>query len=266
MRAGDPTVAIGADRVDVTPRERALLEMFGVSSSTVLGKSAIAKRFSAGEPASSCAVEILVHRLRKRLAPYGISIVTLRGVGYRLQFAEDAFERSHSNQSPTLLTRHESKHPDVPVKEALSDPNPERWDTHLLEFTNDAIIIWEMEGQGIVYWNRAAELLYGYSREEACGQVTHSLLRTRLASGEAANQLETALARYGIWVGELYHTTRDGREVEVEGRLALMSQQSGRWLVLEVNRDVTDRRKAEAARLEVELQLASLRSRGLVLR
>src|SRR5665213_1340760 len=99
MRAGDPTVSIGADRVDVTPRERALLEMFAVSSPSVLGKSAIAKRFSVGEPASNSAVEILVHRLRKRLAPYAMSIVTLRGVGYRLQFAEDAFEWSHSNQS-----------------------------------------------------------------------------------------------------------------------------------------------------------------------
>jgi PAS domain S-box-containing protein len=140
------------------------------------------------------------------------------------------------------------------------------WTPELLEFTNDAIIIWEMEGQGIVYWNRAAEQLYGYSRLEACGQVTHSLLRTRLAGGDAASQLETALARYGIWVGELQHTTRDGREVDVEGRLALMSQASGRWLVLEVNRDVTDRRKAEAARIAVEMQLASLRSRALILR
>jgi PAS domain S-box-containing protein len=140
------------------------------------------------------------------------------------------------------------------------------WKPELLEFTNDAIIIWEMEGHGIVYWNRAAEQLYGYSRQEACGQVTHSLLRTRLGGADAASQLETSLARYGIWVGELHHTTRDGREVDVEGRLALMSQENGRWLVLEVNRDVTDRRKAEAARIAVEMQLASLRSRALVLR
>lgn len=140
------------------------------------------------------------------------------------------------------------------------------WSPELLEFTNDAIIIWEMEGQGIIYWNRAAEQLYGYSRQEARGQVTHSLLRTRVAGGRAANQLEMALARYGIWVGELHHTTRDGREVEVEGRLAVMSQENGRWLVLEVNRDVTDRRKAEAARIAVEIQLASLRNRALILR
>jgi PAS domain S-box-containing protein len=157
---------------------------------------------------------------------------------------------------------------DKAVPLALTDnPDKERWwRQELLEFTNDAVIIWEMEGQGIVYWNRAAEQLYGYTRQEACGQVTHSLLRTRLGGGDAANQLETSLARYGIWVGELHHTTREGREVEVEGRLALMSQENGRWLVLEVNRDVTDRRKAEATRIAIEVQLASLRSRAVVLR
>jgi hypothetical protein len=37
-----------------------------------------------------------------------------------------------------------------------------------------------------------------------------------------------------------------------------MSQQNGRWLVLEVNRDITDRKAAEAARVSMERQLAEL--------
>ena len=52
--------------------------------------------------------------------------------------------------------------------------------------------------------------------------------------------LETSLAKYGAWIGELTHTTASGKRVRVEARLALMSQSNGRWLVLEVNRDVTD--------------------------
>jgi PAS domain-containing protein len=91
-------------------------------------------------------------------------------------------------------------------------------------------------------------------------------LGTRLGGVTGANQLETALGRYGIWVGELNHTTRDGRQVDVEARLAVMSQESGRWLVLEVNRDVTDRKKAEEASMAVEMQLAHLRSQTLILR
>jgi PAS domain S-box-containing protein len=256
MRAGDPTVTIGADRVEVTPRERALLEMFAVSSPNVLGKSAIAKWFSTGEPASNTAVEILVHRLRRRLAPYGLSIVTLRGVGYRLQIAEDAFGGSHPNPSSTL-DQQETEPPDVPLNEALADTDPERWNTQLLEFTNDAIIIWEMQGRGILYWNSAAERLYGYGRAQAHGKTTHVLLKTQLAGG--VTSLERDLARYGVWIGELTHTSRAGHRVLVEGRLALMSQRNNRWLVLEVNRDITDQKTDESSRRAMQQQIEDLR-------
>jgi PAS domain S-box-containing protein len=151
--------------------------------------------------------------------------------------------------------------PDVPL--AKTSTSGERrvsaWNTELLEYTHDAVIIWEMDGTGILYWNGAAEKLYGYRREEAYGNVTHELLKTRLAGG--VGNLEQTLARFGIWVGELHHTARDGRTVVVDARLALMAQQSGRWLVLEVNRDVTDLKVAEAERQAVERQLAELRSR-----
>jgi PAS domain S-box-containing protein len=144
--------------------------------------------------------------------------------------------------------------PDVPLARGAT---PSSWDTELLEYTHDAIIMWEMKGNGILYWNRAAEQLYGFTRKEAHGRITHELLRTRLAGG--VNHLESMVARYGIWVGELQHTTRDGRQVQVEARLALMSQHSGRWLVLEVNRDVTDKNAAEANQAAIEQQLAEMR-------
>jgi PAS domain S-box-containing protein len=115
-----------------------------------------------------------------------------------------------------------------------------------------------MLGQGILYWNRAAEQLYGYSRDEVHGRATHELLKTELVGG--VTRLETSLARFGIWAGELRHTTRDGRKVDVEGRLAVMSQHNGRWLALEVNRDITDKKAAEAARRSMERQLAELRA------
>jgi PAS domain S-box-containing protein len=156
------------------------------------------------------------------------------------------------------LNQHEAKHPDVPLDEALSDTDPERWNTQLLEFTNDAIIIWEMQGRGILYWNSAAERLYGYGRAEALGQSTHALLKTQLAGG--VTSLERDLARYGVWIGELTHTTGDGHRVLVEGRLALMSQRNNRWLVLEVNRDITDRKADESSRRAMEQQLKDLRA------
>jgi PAS domain S-box-containing protein len=158
---------------------------------------------------------------------------------------------------PPVATDSVLTDPDVPLAEP-ADLEPMWSDTQLLEYTHDAIIIWEMHGKGILYWNRAAEQLYGYSREEVRGLTTHELLKTELVGG--VTRLENSLARFGIWAGELHHTTRSGRNVDVEGRLAVMSQHNGRWLVLEVNRDITDKKVAEAARLSMEHQLAELRS------
>ena len=130
------------------------------------------------------------------------------------------------------------------------------WHSELLECTNDAIIIWEMDGAGILYWNHAAEQLYGYSKDEAQGKITHDLLRT--TTRKSVKEVESILARYGVWVGELRHTTRDGRIILVEGRLSLMSQRNGRWLVLEVNRDVTDVKRAALTGAEREASLSIL--------
>ena len=48
---------------------------------------------------------------------------------------------------------------------------------NLLEQAHDAILIWEFP-RTIVYWNRGAEQLYGFSREEAIGRPSHELLHT----------------------------------------------------------------------------------------
>jgi PAS domain S-box-containing protein len=178
-----------------------------------------------------------------------------RRVGFRR--IPDALNPPAPLASPLFATDSPLMKSDVPLAEP-ADLEPMWSDTQLLEYTHDAIIMWEMHGKGILYWNRAAEQLYGYSREEARGRTTHELLKTELVGG--VTRLESSLARFGIWAGELRHTTRTGSNVDVEGRLAVMSQRNGRWLVLEVNRDITDKKAAEAARLSMELQLAELRT------
>lgn len=260
IRSGDPTVLIGGVAVNLSPRERALLDALARAVPNIVEKRTLAEQLAvSGHPMSSSAVEILIHRLRRRLAPFGVSIITVRGAGYRLQFAEDLpHPATHAEVDTVALEREGSKSPDVPLGESLPDAEPQGWNTRLLEFTNDAIIIWEMQGRGILYWNAAAERLYGYSRTTALGQVTHLLLKTELTGG--VTNLESSLARYGVWIGELTHTRSDGRRVLVEGRLALMSQRNDRWLVLEVNRDITDRKALELSRDEMQRQLEGLRN------
>lgn len=110
------------------------------------------------------------------------------------------------------------------------------WYSDLLEHTHDAVIVWELGGKGILYWNRAAEMLYGYLREEVHGRITHDLLRTEVERGLAG--LEEAIARHGIWAGELRHRTRAGRRIRVQSRLVLLPRVDERWLVAEFNREI----------------------------
>jgi PAS domain S-box-containing protein len=180
----------------------------------------------------------------------------------------------HGAETPAPVTSQDPlSHPAPPPADSVVDPaiplavaeqpqsSKRSWvSSEILEFTHDAIIIWEMDGAGILYWNQAAEQLYGYTREEVLGQTTHTLLQTEIAGG--TQNLESTIARYGIWVGELRHATRDGRKVQVQGRLALMAQRDGKWLVLEVNRDITDLKQAAIAQRSAEIQLAALRSRA----
>ncbi|MEN6293238.1 MAG: CHASE4 domain-containing protein [Methanobacterium sp.] len=48
----------------------------------------------------------------------------------------------------------------------------------LLDISYEAIFSWSFE-EGILSWNRGAERLYGYSKEEAIGKISHELLKTK---------------------------------------------------------------------------------------
>jgi two-component system CheB/CheR fusion protein len=114
------------------------------------------------------------------------------------------------------------------------------WHAELLEHTHDAVIVWELGGKGIIYWNRSAEMLYGWRREEARGRITHELLQTELTTG-STDDLEDAIVRSSTWTGELQHTTRTGARIHVETRIVLLPRDSDRWIVAEFNREIADR-------------------------
>jgi PAS domain S-box-containing protein len=112
----------------------------------------------------------------------------------------------------------------------------------LLELSYEPIFAWELEGD-IVYWNRGAESLYGFSKQEAVGHESHRLLQT--IHPIPLEELTYVLKRDGQWIGELEHTTRDGRQVILESRQMLVSAAGERWMVLETNHNITERKRLE---------------------
>ena len=78
---------VGGFNVEIGRREATVLELLLRRSGHVVSKSAIEEAaYSYGEEIASNAIEVLIHRLRKRMVEYGsdVSIHTLRGVGYIL--------------------------------------------------------------------------------------------------------------------------------------------------------------------------------------
>ena len=130
-----------------------------------------------------------------------------------------------------------------------------RRQANLLEQTHDAIFVWQFPGT-IVFWNQGAERLYGFSREEATGRSSHELLQTEHSL--PLTVFEAVLEREGEWAGELTHTARDGRKVLVESRHVLTREGDGRRLVLETNRDITERKHAEEAVHKAQTELAHI--------
>ncbi len=77
---------LGHDTLVLTPREHAALRALLQHSGEPLSKQEILDRvFSDEQDVNPEAVEVLVHRLRKRLADSAVRISTLRGLGYVLE-------------------------------------------------------------------------------------------------------------------------------------------------------------------------------------
>jgi PAS domain S-box-containing protein len=128
-----------------------------------------------------------------------------------------------------------------------------RRQANLLEQTHDAIIVWEFP-RTIIYWNRASEKLYGFSRDEAIGRASHELLQTQHPLPRPS--FDAQLERDGEWAGELTHTARDGRKILVESRHVLVNEAGGRRVVLEINRDITERRQTQESLQQAQANLA----------
>lgn len=112
----------------------------------------------------------------------------------------------------------------------------------LLELAHSAILVIDGENR-ITFWNRAAEEMYGWTKAEAQGKLIRSLLSTQYPV--SYQQYVSTLTREGRWEGELIHTTKDGRQINVLSRQALQNDARNSRTIMQINLDTTDARQME---------------------
>jgi len=118
-----------------------------------------------------------------------------------------------------------------------------REQANLLDLTHDAVYVRDMKGI-IRYWNRGAEMLYGWPAEHAVGKIAHELLKT--GAPLPFEQIEAELLGNGHWEGELGKTKKDGTQLVVASRWSLKRDDHGSpAAILVTSNDVTERKRAE---------------------
>ncbi len=120
-----------------------------------------------------------------------------------------------------------------------------RRQTTLLESVNDAIVASDAQSR-LTVWNTAAESLYGWKAEEVLGRKEVEIIRTEWTEVEADNMRRT-IAETGRWRGEATQARRDGTRFPVEvSSLVLRDEREQIAGYIHVNRDITERKQAEA--------------------
>src|SRR4029078_12258384 len=96
----------------------------------------------------------------------------------------------------------------------------------------------------ILYWNKGAERLFGWSAEEVVGSNAFDLLSK--SQGEACLAALREVVETGVWSGELTHASKNKGDVIVESRWTLVRDAEGRARsILVLSTDVTAKKQLE---------------------
>jgi PAS domain S-box-containing protein len=122
----------------------------------------------------------------------------------------------------------------------------------LLNFQADVLsqvddVVFAMDHEvRITYWNKAAELLYGYTADEVIGRKLLDFIRFRWIKPEDEAACANSLATSGSWHGEAIQFKKNGEEVCVEASVSMVKggESSGNSY-LALLRDITKRKRAE---------------------
>lgn len=208
---------VGHSLRDAHPQAGPVLDVFerAVQTGTIQTAMECPVRFGTGKDSEVRYFDVMHQPIHKGDFPYDSVLI----------FAVEVTDRARARQS---ARQHAA---------ALEEQ------ANLLDLAHDAIMAMNADG-AIEFWNRGAEEMYRWSKEEVLGRNVHELLDTQFPV--PLPQIEETLRAEGQWSGELKHRCHDGREVDVWTRWVLRKHDGKPSGWLEVNRDVTERNRLEA--------------------
>src|SRR5678815_2278788 len=118
-----------------------------------------------------------------------------------------------------------------------------RQQASLLDNARDAILVCDL-AYDIIYWNKGAESIYGWTLEEALGCSIEQIL----FGGEDTrfDDIRDAIARTAEWKAELVQQTKDKKKIVVESRWTLVRNDIGQPdYILIINTDITEQKRTE---------------------
>jgi PAS domain S-box-containing protein len=125
-----------------------------------------------------------------------------------------------------------------------------RGQADLLDRARDAIIVRGLEDQ-VLFWNKSAERLFGWTTEEAIGKNIFDLLNYQNVT--LFEESKRVLMEKGEWVGELCLTVKDGKSIMVECHCTLVRDDKGKpKSILDINTDITEKKKLETRFLRAQ--------------
>jgi diguanylate cyclase (GGDEF)-like protein/PAS domain S-box-containing protein len=120
-----------------------------------------------------------------------------------------------------------------------------RFQARLLDAVGQSVIATDLEGK-VLYWNRAAEEIYGWSSEEALGRSLRDLMVSEAAL-EKAEEVVSELRAGRTWSGETFLRRKDGSYVPVLGTATPFFDDRGDLVgMIGVSTDISERKALEA--------------------
>lgn len=122
-----------------------------------------------------------------------------------------------------------------------------QFQAELLDTVGQAVIATTLEGK-IIYWNRFAEKLYGWSRSEVMGRNIKDIALAQTCQ-EQASKIMNELRQGRSWTGECLVRNREGNTFPILITNAPIQNANGELAgIIGVSMDITARKQAEAVR------------------